>query len=406
MRRLIAHVDADCFYVSCERVRHPALTGKPAGVLGNQGACVIAKSYEMKAAGVKTGMPVWDAVTICPDGIFIKRDFHWYEVLSRLILKLIKDVSPEVEYYSVDEMFFNAGFLSRIYKAPPEAAARMLQQHILTETGVPVSIGISFTKTLAKLASDAEKPFGCKALLNSDEISAYLKRQPVKELCGIGSKSEWKLKNHGIHTCYQFATANRVFIRKLLTRSGEAILHELNGHIINPIVTKRPIHRYLARGGSLGSTGKTRTEVYGWLVRNVERLIEALDAHAYICQSIALYLIFKRGGSWGRRLTLPCETAASDYIFPAVALLFSQSACKEAVSHMHIIAGNIRYRGNEQLSLFDSQPITPSDALKRLVNARFGRFSLRAADTLSLPEIYADRAQAYDICDIYGKSCF
>lgn len=72
---MVGHLDADCFYVSAERVRHPDLRNKPVGVLGNNGACVIAKSYEMKAAGVKTGTPVWDAVKLCPLGVYVKRDF-------------------------------------------------------------------------------------------------------------------------------------------------------------------------------------------------------------------------------------------------------------------------------------------------------------------------------------------
>ena len=79
----VGHLDADCFYVSAERVRNRFLIGKPVGVLGNQGACVIAKSYEMKACGVKTGIPIWEALVHCPHGIYVKRDFRWYEVLSR-----------------------------------------------------------------------------------------------------------------------------------------------------------------------------------------------------------------------------------------------------------------------------------------------------------------------------------
>src|SRR5918994_614086 len=105
---LIAHLDADCFYVSAERVRHADLICKPVGVLGNQGACVIAKSYEMKAAGVKTGEPIWDAVKKCPEGINVKRDFRWYEVLSRKMLDVVREFSPRVEYYSIDEFFFEA----------------------------------------------------------------------------------------------------------------------------------------------------------------------------------------------------------------------------------------------------------------------------------------------------------
>ena len=83
MPAAVGHLDADCFYVSAERVRDPFLIGKPIGVLGNQGACVIARSYELKATGVTVGMPVWEAKKLCPDGLYAKRDFRWYEVLSR-----------------------------------------------------------------------------------------------------------------------------------------------------------------------------------------------------------------------------------------------------------------------------------------------------------------------------------
>ncbi|HEY8504507.1 MAG TPA: nucleotidyltransferase, partial [Gemmataceae bacterium] len=106
--RMIGHLDADCFYVSAERVRDPWLNGKPVGVLGNNGACVIARSYEMKAAGVRVGEPVWDAVQRCPEGVYVKRDFHWYEVLSRRMLDVVTAFSPCVEYYAIDEFFFTA----------------------------------------------------------------------------------------------------------------------------------------------------------------------------------------------------------------------------------------------------------------------------------------------------------
>ena len=154
MSRQIGHFDADCFYVSCERVRHPFLRGQQVGVLSNQGACVIAKSYELKARGIPTGMPIWEAIPRCPEAIFVKRDFEWYEVLSRQMLEIVREFRPAVEYYSIDEMFFDAqkmGF----------AEAKELQQAILVRVGVPVSVGLSRSKTLAKLASSSGKPFGC-----------------------------------------------------------------------------------------------------------------------------------------------------------------------------------------------------------------------------------------------------
>jgi nucleotidyltransferase/DNA polymerase involved in DNA repair len=104
----VGHLDADCFYVSAERVRYQNLEGLPVGVLGNQGACVIAKSYEMKAAGVRTGVPIWEAMEMCPDGLYVKRDFRSYEILSRLMLDAVRDLSTRVECYSIDEFFFDA----------------------------------------------------------------------------------------------------------------------------------------------------------------------------------------------------------------------------------------------------------------------------------------------------------
>src|ERR1700686_2858734 len=104
----IGHLDSDCFYIPAERVRNAFLNDKAVGVLGNQGAFVIAKSYEMKAQGVKTGEPIWDALVKCPQGVYVKRDFRWYEVLSRKMLDVMHQLSPRVEYYSIDEFFFEA----------------------------------------------------------------------------------------------------------------------------------------------------------------------------------------------------------------------------------------------------------------------------------------------------------
>src|SRR5262245_51449983 len=132
---LVGHLDADCFYVSAERVRHAFLNRKPVGVLGNQGACVIAKSYEMKKAGVITGMPIWDAVRLCPQGVYVKRDFRWYEVLSRQMLDVVREFSSAVEYYSIDEFFF------RVEPLPGQSAqetAQAMRDEIWRRVGVPV----------------------------------------------------------------------------------------------------------------------------------------------------------------------------------------------------------------------------------------------------------------------------
>jgi nucleotidyltransferase/DNA polymerase involved in DNA repair len=143
MGMMIGHIDSDCFYVSAERVRFPFLRNQPVGVLGNQGACVIAKSYELKAKGVSTGMPIWDAAKLCPEALFVKRNFRWYEVLSRRMLDLLHHVSPRVEYYSIDEMFFDARELSKVFGLSLADATVALQSRVLHDVGIPASIGIA-----------------------------------------------------------------------------------------------------------------------------------------------------------------------------------------------------------------------------------------------------------------------
>lgn len=399
----VGHLDADCFYVSCERVRSPALVGLPVGVLGNQGAVVIAKSYEMKRLGVTTGMPIWDAVKVCPQGVYVKRDFRWYEVLSRQLLEILRVVSPEVEYYSIDEMFFTADQLPR----PILDTARRLQQRILTQIGVPVSVGISTTKTLAKLLSDTTKPFGCGVLFEQDQIDDFLRRMPVGEISGIGKRSAAKLAAHGILTCWDYAQADRLLIRNLLTITGERLWWELHGTPALPIQTQRPAHKTIGRGGSLGEATTDRNRLVAWVVRNVERLIEELDYHQVLTKRLVLLLEHKGGGGWSGRISLHAHTASFPVISEALKGLLAQATVAPTTG-MEILAEELCSRRLVQQCLFDerNEQAERAAAVKKTVNRVVGRFAVRSGDTVPLKAIYDDPTNDYDICDVRGKICF
>jgi len=401
---VFGHVDADCFYVSAERVRHSCLRGIPCGVLSNQGACVIAKSYELKAKGVTTAMPIWDAVPLCPDAVFAKRDFRWYEVLSRRMLDVLRERSPAVEYYSIDEMFFNATGWGN-------EDARRLQETILNVVGVPVSIGIAPTRTLAKLASDVHKPFGYFVAATEAERRQLIDGQPITEVTGIARRSARKLAKYGITTCDQFAAAYPPLIRKLLTVKGEQLLYELRGEPCIPIATKRATNKALARGGSLGGATNDPERVVGWVFRNAERLVEALDHHMVYCEKLTLSLRLKNKGGLSKRATLPKATANFRTIVNTASRLLDYCwppfLRDQRVEYMHVIAERLQPRSCWQRGLFGSQP--PNEriaAVKQAINDKIGRFALRTAATLPLVETYADDTNDYDVCDIYGKSCF
>jgi DNA polymerase V len=402
---LVGHLDADAFYVSAERVRDPFLAGKQVAVLGNQGACVIAKSYEMKAAGVKTGEPIWEAKKKCPEAIFLKRDFRWYEVLSRAMHATLQSLSPIVEYYSVDEFFFAVPADS---SHTPQQLAAVFRDRVSRAVGVPVTVGIGRSKTLAKLLSDTAKPFGACAAVDRGEEEALLDKLPVTEISGIAARRAARLAQHGITTCLQFARAERRFIRMLLTGTGEDLWWEINGTPAQPLRTERPPHKMLSRGGSLGESTADPERLLAWVVRNLERLIEELEFHAVKAGRLHLWLGYTAGGSASASAPLSAPTDRFDLLLDACRLGVERSWNGEAVNRMHLLASRLARPSFVQRGLFEScdEQAEAVAKVKREVNARCGRFAVRSGATLPLKEVYRDGAQGYDICDIRGKICF
>ena len=407
MTGFVAHLDADAFYVNAERVRHPELAGVPVGVLGNNGACVIAKSYEMKAKGVKTGTPIWDAAKLCPEGVYVKRDFYWYEVLSRKMLGIVGSFAPRIEYYSIDEFFFDAVPTSHRTDLP--ATATKIRDYVMEAAGLPVTIGVARTRTLAKLFSDTGKPFGAVAVLDRDHERELLARMPVTEISGIAGKRAARIAPYGINTCLDLADADGRLVKQLLTKTGYEIWLELNGTPVTPIRPERPPHKVLARGGSLMGNVDDPKVLWAWCVRHVERLIEELRYHNVRTTALAVQVAWKSGDSTGGTTSIPTPTDKFDELCDAArASLRGAYIPRATATHMHVLATELRRGKGFQMSLFDA-PDPKRDAVaavKQAVNDKMGRFKLRSGATLHLPAVYRDPANDFDICDVRGKVCF
>ena len=195
-------------------------------------------------------------------------------------------LARSVEFYSIDEFFFTT-------EASVDAAQRV-QQSLIQGVGVPVSVGIASTKTLAKLISDSVKPLGSGVIANDAERRQLLHGKPVTEITGIARRSAERLARHGITTCDQYANADRAFIRWLLTKRGEDLWWELNGTPVQPIMQTRPEHKFVSRGGSIGAASDDPARIEAFVVRNSERLVEALNHYRIVCDSITLSLLFTR----------------------------------------------------------------------------------------------------------------
>jgi DNA polymerase V len=403
---MVGFGDADSFYASAEVVRRPWLAGAPLGVLGNQGACVIARNQPMKKTGVKVGMPVWDAKKLCPDGVYAKRDFRWYETLSRQMLAEINTVSLRVEYYSIDEFFWQqqpAGGQSY------QQTAAAVRDRIKLAVGLPMTVAIGRTRTLAKLLAETSKPFGAVAVTDPAEERDRLAALAVTEIPGIGGRRAARLEPYGIRTCLDLASASGPRVRKILTSFGFDIWLELNGVPANPIRTARSPHKAIARGGSLAGRVSDPWVLYGWLTRNVERLVEELDYHRVRPGVLSLYLAYADAnpGTEVVRLGVPSDRFGVLLDAARVGLRRAWRPGRTA-THMHVVATDLWRPGGWQQSLFDPpDPRLDTVArVKREVNERFGRFTLRSGATLFANGFYDDPANTYDICDVRGKYCF
>jgi DNA polymerase V len=227
----IALVDCNSFYCSCERIFHPQTRGRPVIVLSNNDGCAIAFSKEAKAIGFgEMCEPFFKAKErIKKHNVAVfSSNYTLYDDISKRVMSVLKNFTPELEVYSVDEAFLS---LKGFDHYDLLDYGRKIRKEILKTTGIPVGVGISKTKVLAKLANKmAKKNSGVCLMLKDQEIDQVLKQSLVKDIWGIGTASARKLNLLRIETAYDFKIyPNEKLIQKLLTKSGREIQEELRG---------------------------------------------------------------------------------------------------------------------------------------------------------------------------------
>ncbi len=226
---MIALTDANNFYVSCERVFNPRLEGKPVVVLSNNDACVVARSNEVKALGVKMGTPLFEMRSLVHEHQIqvFSSNYALYGDLSRRVMEVLGQFSSEVEVYSIDEAFLGLAGLSC------EMVAHHMRLTVKQWTGIPVSVGVATTKTLAKIANHQAKQQGGVCVLH--EAEPLLAQVPVSEVWGIGRRLTQRLEAQGITTALHLQQADLAMIRQLLGIVGVRTVLELRGVACLPL---------------------------------------------------------------------------------------------------------------------------------------------------------------------------
>lgn len=264
---MYALIDCNNFYVSCERIFNPKLVNKPVVVLSNNDGCVIARSKEAKALGIKMGDVAFQnmeffkkhGVAICSS------NYALYGDISARVMETLQQYSPDIEVYSIDEAFV---YLEG--KIATHEHAVKIREIIEQWTGIPISIGIGPTKTLAKAANHlAKKGEGVFVLSTQDYIEKVLKEFPVEKVWGIGRNSTIFLNGYGIFYAWQFCQLDDDFVQKHMTIVGLRIAWELRGRAcleLNEIPTDRK--------------AIMNSRSFGRPVTELEELMQAISAYA------------------------------------------------------------------------------------------------------------------------------
>jgi len=212
----IAHVDCDAFYASVEKRDNPAIRGKPVIVGGEHRGVVAACCYVARIKGVRSAMPMFEAKKRCPDAVVIPPDMEKYREAGLQIRSLMKDITPLVEPISIDEAFLNLAGTEKLHGGAPAKTLAQLVKRIEHDVGVTASIGLSYNKFLAKVASDLDKPRGF-AVIGEAQALDFLEHQPVSLLWGVGKALQKTLHKDGIDTV---GGLRRFDERELMKRYG------------------------------------------------------------------------------------------------------------------------------------------------------------------------------------------
>ncbi|MBA4422844.1 MAG: DNA polymerase IV, partial [Syntrophus sp. (in: bacteria)] len=216
--RAILHVDGDAFFTSCEEAIHPELKGKPI-ITGGERGIVACASYAAKALGIQRGVPLREAKRIVPSLIVLPSDYETYSLFSRRMFNIMRRFTPQVEEYSIDEAFADLTGMRRALQASYETIALGIQAEIARDLKITVSVGLSITKVLAKVASKHRKPAGF-TLIPGRAIASYLADLPVGKVWGIGHATTNYLGKMGIRTALEFARLPEQTIRERFTKPG------------------------------------------------------------------------------------------------------------------------------------------------------------------------------------------
>ena len=396
---MIALVDCNNFYVSCERVFNPKLEGKPVGILSNNDGCIIARSEEIKKLGVAMGTPYFKIPQLIKKHNIqiLSSNYALYGSMSRRVMQVLGRFTPTLEIYSIDESFLDlSGFIQDLTEY-----GKMITQTVKRGTGIPVSIGIGPTKTLAKLANKLAKKglAGKNQVLDwttLDDANTILEKLPVTELWGISAGWGTRLNNLGIANTLALKQSDPKWLRKQFGVVLERIVRELNGTPCIPLELIAPPRKQILTSRSFGERltelDDLRAAVSVFAARSAEKMRTQNLCTQSICVFIHTSPFDLSQSGYNNAMTVTFDQPSDDSgKLIQCALIGLERIYKPGYRYQRAgdLLPELQPAGVRQLSLFSNEPEVDPKPGERMatidgINRRFGRYTIRyASDKLS-----------------------
>lgn len=391
----IALVDCDNFYVSCEIILNPRLRGKSICVLSNNDGCVISRSKEAKALGIKMGEVAYIAKKKFPETIYLSSNFHFYGQISEKVMVVLKEFTPEIEIYSIDEAFLNLTGTRQIFKKTYIEIAKDIREEVLKRTGIPVSIGISLSKVLAKIAAKIAKDDKSSVFaISGKQLREILPKIPIESIWQIGINTASLLKKFEINSAYDFACQDEKWVEKVLTKKGLELLQEICGCYVWKVVPASIQPKGVQRTKSFSKSTQDKEIVKGSLHYHLHRALTELRVKNLKAGSLTIMLRKKDFQTVSLNCVIyPPSNFEFDLTGKINTLFEKLYEPNTAYRSSGVYLTNLILNCEEQLNLFTkTQDTIKKEKLGKtwdLIEEQFGRQTIRTA---SMPTLnYLDK---------------
>jgi DNA polymerase-4 len=390
MARCIFHIDLDAFFVSVEQVFNPALRGKPVVVGGdpNGRGVVACASYEARAYGLKSGMPLARAHRLCPHAIFLGGSFHRYSDASERFMAILSEFTPDIEPLGLEEAYLDLSGFESLYGPVRETALR-IKQRIKSELGITASVGIASSKVVAKVASGLSKPDGLIEVAPGQE-RLFLAPLPIAKLPGVGAKGETVLKRMGIKTIGELSRLPLSFMKQTFGVWGEVLHRYANGMDNSKVEAALGPPKSISRSTTFARDTLDRGFLKAMLHYLSERVGAELRAQGKQSMCITLKLRYTDFETITRSHTLK-QAADTDWtIFGVGCMLLDKALEHRAVLVRLIGIGVSNLVEGRQLNMFDPWAELLEQLNQAIDNIRdkYGFTAIESGCTLPLKEVF------------------